>query len=77
MPRRVNITMDDEAWSVLKKLPRGDRSRAVNSAILDWSRAVARRDAAASMDALRRRLPAVATDKVVRWIRDERERPSS
>ena len=77
MPRRVNITMDDEAWSVIEKLPRGDRSRAVNSAILDWSRATARRDAAASMDALRRRLPAIATDEVVRWIREEREQGAS
>ena len=77
MPRRVNIMMNDDAWRVIEKLPRGARSRTVNSAILDWSRAVARRDAAASMDALRRRLPAIATDEVVRWIREERERPSS
>ncbi len=77
MPRRVNIMMDDDAWRIIEKLPRGTRSRTVNSAILDWSRVVARRDAAASMDALRARLPAIATDEVVRWIREERERPSS
>ncbi len=43
MPRRVNIMMADEAWRVIEKLPRGARSRAVNAAILDWSRAAARR----------------------------------
>ena len=77
MPRRVNIMMDDDTWGVIEKLPRGARSRAVNAAIRDWSRAVARREAAARMDALRARLPAVGTDEVVRWIREGRERRSS
>ena len=72
MPRRVNIMMDDDAWRVIERLPRGTRSRAVNAAILDWSRVSARRDATARMDALRARLPAVGTDEVFRWIREER-----
>ena len=76
MPRRVNIMMDD-AWRVIEKLPRGARSRAVNAAIRDWSRAAARREAAARMDAVRARLPVVGTDEVVRWIREGRERRSS
>ena len=74
MPRRVNIMMDDDAWCVIERLPRGARSRAVNAAIREWSGASARRDAACRMDALRARLPPVATDDVVRWIREERER---
>ncbi len=74
MPRRVNIMMDDDAWRVIEKLPRGVRSRAVNAAIRDWSRATARQEAAARMDALRARLPAVGTEEVVRWIREGRER---
>ena len=77
MPRRVNIMMDDDTWGVIEKLPRGARSRAVNAAIRDWSRAVARREAAVRMDALRTRLPSVGTDEVVRWIREGRERRSS
>lgn len=77
MPRRVNIMMGDEAWRVIEKLPRRARSRAVNAAILDWSRAAARRQAAARMDALRALLPAVGTDEVVRWIREGREHRSS
>ena len=73
MTRRVNIMMDDDAWNVIARLPRGARSRAVNAAIRAWSGASARRDASARMDALRVRLPAVETDAIVRWIREERE----
>ena len=53
MSRRVNIMMDDDAWRVIEQLPRGARSRAVNSAIREWSGASVRREAAARMDALR------------------------
>ena len=77
MPRRVNIVMDDDAWCVIERLPHGARSRAVNAAIREWSGASARQDAAGRMDALRARLPPVATDQVVRWIREDRERQRS
>lgn len=77
MSRRVNIMMDDDAWRVIERLPRGARSRAVNTAIREWSGASARRDAAARMDSLRTGLPPVATEDVVRWVREERERRSS
>ena len=73
MARRVNIMMDEDSWRVLQRLPRGTRSRAVNAAIREWSGAAGKRDAAARMDALRARLPAVETDQIVRWIREERE----
>ena len=73
MTRRVNIMMDDDAWRAIERLPRGARSRAVNAAIREWAGASARRDACARMDALRARLPAVETDEIVRWIREERE----
>ncbi|MYC91267.1 MAG: hypothetical protein F4106_09515 [Gemmatimonadetes bacterium] len=74
MARRVNIMLDDDSWRVIEKLPRGTRSRAVNAAIREWSGAVRRRDASARMDALRARLPAVETDRIVRWIREAREK---
>jgi len=74
MARRVNIMMDEEAWRVIQRLPRGSRSRAVNAAIREWSGASKRREASARMDALRARLPVVETDRIVRWIREERER---
>ena len=73
MGRRVNIMMDDDSWRVIQRLPRGTRSRAVNAAIREWSGASRRRDACARMDALRARLPAVETDRIVRWIREARE----
>ena len=73
MGRRVNIMMDDDAWRTLQKLPRGARSRAVNAAIREWSGASLRQDAPARMDALRARLPAVETERIVRWIREDRE----
>ena len=74
MGRRVNIMMDDDAWRVIERLPRGARSRAVNAAIREWAGAAARRDASARMDALRARLAPVETDQIVRWIREERDR---
>ena len=77
MSRRVNIMMDDDAWRVIEKLPLGARSRAVNAAILNSSHAATRRDAAARMDALRAQMPPVATDELVRWIREQRERRAS
>ena len=73
MARRVNIMLDDDSWRVIERLPRGTRSRAVNAAIREWAGASGRRDASARMDALRARLPAVDTDRIVRWIREGRE----
>ncbi len=35
MSHRVNVVIQDEAWDVLAKLPRGERSRAVSVAILE------------------------------------------
>ena len=74
MARRVNFMLDEEAWRVIQTLPRGSRSRAVNTAIREWSRASRRREASARMDALRARLPVVKTEQIVRWIREGRER---
>lgn len=77
MLHRVNVMMDDEAWKALQRVPRGRRSRFVNAAIQDRVRREKRREAAARMDALRKRLPAVGTAEIVRWIREDRERGSS
>ena len=74
MSHRINIMVDDAAWRILEKLPRGERSRAVNIAILDWARTWKRRDAAARMDDMRAELPEVGTDELVRWVREGRER---
>ena len=74
MSYRVNVMVDVAAWQVLEKLPRGERGRAVNAAILDWARTRKRRDADSRMDAMRSDLPVISTDEVVRWIREDRER---
>ena len=74
MARRVNIMMDEDSWRVIQRLPRGSRSRAVNAAIREWAGSSRRRDASARMDALRKRMPAIGTDRIVQWIREGRER---
>ena len=71
MSRWVNIMMNDDAWRVVEKLPRGARSRAVSAAILNWSHAAARREASSRMAALRAQLPVGGTDEIVRSIREE------
>ena len=73
MGRRVNIMMDEDSWRVIRRLPRGSRSRAVNAAIREWASAARRRDASVRMDALRERLPVTGTDQIVRWIREGRK----
>ena len=74
MSHRINIMVDVAAWSVLEKLPRGERSKAINSAVVEWARARKRRDAAVRMDALSEELPAVTGREIARWIREDRER---
>ncbi len=74
MARRVNIMLDDAVWEVLKRVPRGERSRVVNAAIAEWLRGRKRMEAARRMDALRKEMPTVATEDLVAWIRADRER---
>ena len=71
---RINIMVDEPAWRILEKLPRGERSRAINMAVIEWARMRKRRDAAARLNALSDELPAVTMEEVVRWIREDRER---
>lgn len=74
MARRVNIMLDDAVWEVLKRVPRGERSRVVNAAITEWLRGRKRMEAVRRMDALRKEMPTVATEDLVAWIRADRER---
>ena len=73
MLRRLSIMVSNAARRLVEKLPGRARSRAVVSAILDRDRAATRRKAVARMDALRATLPAVETDEIVAWIREERD----
>ena len=75
MSHRVNIVIEDDTWHLLEKVPQGERSRAINTALREWARQRRRRDAAAEMDRLREEsgATAVTSAEVVRWVRDDRE----
>lgn len=74
MAHRVNVMLDDAVWEVLKRVPRGERSQLVNTAVAEWLRGRKRMEAVRRMDALRKEMPTVATEDLVAWIRADRER---
>jgi hypothetical protein len=74
MAHRVNVLLDDAVWRVLEKAPRGERSGIVNAALTRWFETRVRRTAARRMDELRADLPAVETQDVVAWLREDRGR---
>jgi hypothetical protein len=66
--------IDEDTWSLLGKVPAGERSRAINDALRAWVTRCRRRDAMCEMEALRTQLPKISTEEVTRWIREDRER---
>ena len=76
MAHRVNVVIDDEVWEIVGRIPKGERSRAVNTALLEWAVRRRRRAAAAEMDRIRPTLPAVDPETLTSWIREDRDRPS-
>ena len=75
MTHRINVVVQDDIWSLLQRIPRGDRSRAINLALREWAHKRRRMDAVAEMDRLREdaAMPAISADEIVRWIREDRE----
>lgn len=73
MSKRINVMIDEDTWSLLGRIPAGERSRAINEAIRAWASRRQRRDAVREMDALRAQLPKISTDEVARWLREDRE----
>ena len=75
MAHRINVVVQDDIWGLLRRIPQGDRSRTINLALREWARKRRRLDAVAEMDRLRQdpTMPAVSTEEVVRWIREDRE----
>lgn len=71
MSQRVNVLLEDEVWSVLRDLPRGERSRAVNEALLHWF-SVHRRRAAVERLRERRRALAPVPGATEDWVRVDR-----
>ena len=75
MTHRINVVVQDDIWGLLQRIPQGDRSRTINLALREWAGKRRRLDAAAEMDRLRKSaaIPAVSTEEVVRWIREDRD----
>lgn len=72
MSHRVNVLLEDEVWSVLSALPRGERSRAVNEALQHWFDLQHRQRAAERLKVRRERLQPLprATED---WVREDRD----
>ncbi len=75
MSHRINVIVNDDVWSFLKKIPQGERSRTINLALRGWADRRRRLDAAAEMDRLRNEPMAqpVTTAEIVRWIKEGRD----
>ena len=74
MRRRINVMIDDEVWQVLAKAPRGERSRIINSALVQWFGRKRRNRASRKLDELRERMPEISTREIVSWLQEDRER---
>ena len=76
MTHRINVVVQDDIWGLLQRIPQGDRSRTINLALREWADKCGRVEAMAEMDRLRQdsTMPAVSTEEIVRWIREDRER---
>lgn len=74
MGHRVNVVIDDDAWEIVERIPKGERSRAINTALLEWAARRRRRAAAAKMDGIRPTLPVIDAETLTSWIREDRNR---
>lgn len=74
MAHRVNIMLDDDVWKVLRKVPRGERSKVINEAMLATIKSQRRTEACKRMDALAKTLPPVSMEEIVDWMRKDRQR---
>ncbi len=72
MAHRVNVMLNEEAWQVIRSLPRGQRSRFISRAVVDAASLDQRRDAAERLAGLRRGMPAPpqSAEELVRELRD-------
>ena len=72
---RINVIVQDDAWHLLQRIPQGGRSRTINVALRECARNRSRLDAVAEMDRLRNAtaMPAISTEEIVRWIREDRD----
>jgi replication-associated recombination protein RarA len=72
---RVNVLLDDNAWSALQEIPRGERSKAVSKAIIKMASVERKIKAAKAMDVLRQAVPHLTSSaEISNWIREDRNR---
>ncbi len=74
MTHRVNFTIEDGVWQLLLQVPKGERSKLVNDAIVQAMEKSKRLAAAKRSDAWRKRLPLVSNEKVLSMLREDRKR---
>ena len=73
MSRSINVTIDDDVWRLLERIPSRERNKLVSEALKILGRQRRRPDDMARMDALLTPLPRVKTAEVMRWIREDWE----
>ena len=75
MTHRINGVVQDDIWSLPQHVPKGERSRANDSALRAQVRKCRRLDAATEMDLMLKDsgTPPVTTEEIVRWIREDRD----
>lgn len=73
MSHRVNIILSDTTWEALQGLPKGERSRFIEVAVIKELELRRRREAGRKMDALRERMKPVSGCSE-EWMREDRER---
>ncbi len=71
MSHRVNVMLEDESWTALQAVPRGERSQVINQLVKDWITQSRRSQAAEDMDRLRASLPPLP-GTTEGWVREER-----
>ncbi len=73
MAHRVNVMLDEQAWTELQQIPRGERSRFVSEAVREAALRLSRRDAAARLLQIRSRI-AKSEGSAEQWVREDRTR---
>ncbi len=73
MSHRVNVILSDTTWQALQSLPKGERSRFIEGALMKELELRRRHEAGRKMDALRLRMKPVSGCSE-EWIREDRER---
>jgi hypothetical protein len=72
MSHRINVVFSDTAWEALQGLPKGERSRFIEAAVLKELALRKRRQAVQKMDAIRTHMKPVPGNSE-EWIREDRE----